>query len=92
MIDAAGDLNAVSFGHVLIPLQNRQLVLPTILRDQKPGLVSGSSSPQIAHNFALRSFIRHPSVPAERQIASLPVLSVSDAGQALGYSRDGSER
>src|SRR5450755_97879 len=38
MVDAARDLNARPGGDALIPLQNRQLVLPVIFGDQETGL------------------------------------------------------
>src|ERR1700736_2314472 len=42
MVDTAGELNACPGGHRLVPMQNRQLVLPGVFGDQKPGLARGS--------------------------------------------------
>jgi hypothetical protein len=42
MVDTAGELNACPGGHRFVPVQTRQLVLPGVFGDQKPGLARGS--------------------------------------------------
>ena len=82
MVDTAGELNACPGGHRFVPVQNRQLVLPGVFGDQKPGLARGSILS--ADRTQRGSFTRNLSILLET--FSLSTVSGSDARQAWEYS------
>ena len=92
MIDAARDLNALVVRPFARSIAESSACLPSDSPRPENGSGKRISLRRKSHTTLLcSSFIRHPSVPAERQTPSSPVVSISDAGQARGYSRDGSE-